>query len=148
MTAMDKHKFDLETSCLDVGLNRTGVRPSDALSLAEKIVSCPALRLSGIQAYAGHVQHIRAYGTRKQTSHQCLQEAVDIFRDLQATVPTCTTFSASGTGTFDIDLAIPEISSCPPTKRRYGYGKNLGFRLSAFCQRHLTAKARDMLMHW
>lgn len=95
---------------VDVGLNRTGVRPSDALSLAKQIVSCPTLRLLGIQAYAGHVQHIRSYDTRKQTSHQCLQKAVDIFRGLQATVSTCTIFSASGTGTFDIDLDISEIS--------------------------------------
>jgi D-serine deaminase-like pyridoxal phosphate-dependent protein len=95
---------------VDVGLNRTGVRPSDALALAGQIVSCPTLRLLGIQAYAGQVQHIRAYDKRRQTSHQCLQEAVHVFRNLQATIPNCTIFSASGTGTFDIDLAVPEIS--------------------------------------
>lgn len=95
---------------VDVGLNRTGVRPSDALSLAKQIVSCPTLCLSGIQAYAGHVQHIRSYDMRKHASHKCLQEAVHIFRTLQDTVSTCTIFSASGTGTFDIDPAIPEVS--------------------------------------
>jgi len=95
---------------VDVGLNRTGVRPSDALELAGQIASCQTLRLSGIQAYAGQVQHIRSYDTRRQASHQCLQEAVHIFRHLQATVSTCTIFSASGTGTFDIDLAVPEVS--------------------------------------
>ena len=95
---------------VDVGLNRTGARPSDALALAEQIVSRPNLYLRGIQAYAGHVQHIRSYEARKHTSRQCLQEAVSIFRDLKATIPTCTIFSASGTGTFDIDLAIPEVS--------------------------------------
>jgi D-serine deaminase-like pyridoxal phosphate-dependent protein len=95
---------------VDVGLNRTGARPSDALALAGQIVARPTLRLLGIQAYAGQVQHIRSYDTRRQTSHQCLQEAVHVFRDLQATIPTCTIFSASGTGTFDIDLAVPEIT--------------------------------------
>jgi D-serine deaminase-like pyridoxal phosphate-dependent protein len=95
---------------VDVGLHRTGVRPADALTLAEKIISSPNLRLQGIQAYAGQVQHIRSYDQRKISSHQCLQEAVDIFRQLQSSVPNCSIFSASGTGTFDIDLAIPEIS--------------------------------------
>lgn len=95
---------------VDVGLNRTGVQPPDALSLAEQINACPTLRLAGIQAYAGQVQHIRSYDVRKEASHQCLQEAVHIFRDLQAAVSTCTIFSASGTGTFDIDLTIPEVS--------------------------------------
>lgn len=95
---------------VDVGLHRTGARPSEALALAKQIVSCPNLFLQGIQAYAGHVQHIRSYDRRKHTSHQCLEDAVHIFRQLQASISTCTIFSASGTGTFDIDLAVPEIS--------------------------------------
>ena len=95
---------------VDVGLHRTGARPPDALALAGQIVACPNLRLRGIQAYAGQVQHIHAYDRRKHTSHECLQDAVHVFRDLQATLPACTIFSASGTGTFDIDLAVPEVS--------------------------------------
>ncbi|WP_413701610.1 hypothetical protein ACLKMH_08505 [Psychromonas sp. KJ10-10] len=89
---------------------RTGEKPQDALALAEKIVACPSLCLCGVQAYAGHVQHIHPYDIRKQTSLQCLQDAVHIFRKLKATVSTCTIFSASGTGTFDIDITVPEIS--------------------------------------
>ena len=95
---------------VDVGLHRTGARPPDALALAGQIVACPRLRLRGIQAYAGQVQHIRDYDRRKYTSQECLKEAVHLFRDLQATLPACTIFSASGTGTFDIDLAVPEVS--------------------------------------
>jgi D-serine deaminase-like pyridoxal phosphate-dependent protein len=95
---------------VDVGLHRTGVRPPDAPALAGQIISRPNLRLRGIQAYAGQVQHIHAYDRRKHTSHQCLKDAVDVFRDLQASILTCTIFSASGTGTFDIDLAVPEVS--------------------------------------
>lgn len=95
---------------LDVGLNRTGVKPEDALSLADQILSSSSLQLRGIQAYAGHIQHMCSYAQRKRTSHQCLLEAVQVFRELQTTVQSCTIFSASGTGTFDIDLAVPEIS--------------------------------------
>ncbi|MCB2148919.1 MAG: DSD1 family PLP-dependent enzyme [Deltaproteobacteria bacterium] len=95
---------------VDVGLHRTGVRPSDALALAGQILSRPNLRLRGIQAYAGQVQHIHAYDGRKHASHECLRDAVQVFCDLRATLPTCTIFSASGTGTFDIDLAVPEVS--------------------------------------
>lgn len=95
---------------VDVGLHRTGVRPTEALALAKRIVSSPDLRLLGIQAYAGQVQHIHAYEDRKQASLTCLQEAVCIFQRLRANVPTCSIFSASGTGTFDIDLAVAEIT--------------------------------------
>jgi D-serine deaminase-like pyridoxal phosphate-dependent protein len=95
---------------IDVGLHRTGVKTSDAPALAEKIVSCRSLTLRGIQAYAGHVQHIKSYEDRKQVSHKCLQEAIRIFHKLKTSFPTCTIFSASGTGTSEIDLAVPEIT--------------------------------------
>jgi D-serine deaminase-like pyridoxal phosphate-dependent protein len=95
---------------LDVGLHRTGVSPANALELASHILYHPTLRLRGIQAYAGQVQHIRSYEDRKIESHQCLQEAVSVFHELKAVAETCTIFSASGTGTFDIDLTIPETT--------------------------------------
>lgn len=95
---------------LDVGLDRTGVKPADALAVAEHIETCNNLRLRGIQAYAGHVQHISTYKERRETSLRCLDSAAQAFRDLEAAYKTCNIFSASGTGTFDIDLAIPELT--------------------------------------
>ncbi len=95
---------------VDVGLKRSGVLPSDIPALAERVRSRPNLRLRGIQAYAGHVQHLRPYHERRTDSLQCLQQAVPIFRELKATIPTCDIFSASGTGTFDIDIAVPEVT--------------------------------------
>lgn len=95
---------------LDVGLNRTGVTPSRALALAETVCSLSGLRLRGIQAYAGQVQHMGSYEERKKASLECLRDAVPVFVDLQSRVPTCDVFSASGTGTFDIDTAIPELT--------------------------------------
>jgi D-serine deaminase-like pyridoxal phosphate-dependent protein len=95
---------------VDVGLHRTGVSPAGALELAHYILSCEKLRLRGIQAYAGQVQHIGSYEARKTASIKCLQEAVLVFRELQANMETCTIFSTSGTGTFDIDLVVPEVT--------------------------------------
>jgi D-serine deaminase-like pyridoxal phosphate-dependent protein len=95
---------------VDVGLHRTGVSPGGALELAHSILASEKLRLKGIQAYAGQVQHIRSYEARKTASNQCLQDAVLIFRELRAQVENCTIFSASGTGTFDIDLVRPEVT--------------------------------------
>lgn len=95
---------------LDIGLHRTGVDASGALALAKQIAASPNLTLQGIQAYAGHVQHIESYEERKKTSIKCLQDAVSIFRELKTLIPSCEIFSASGTGTFEIDMAVPEIS--------------------------------------
>ena len=95
---------------VDVGLNRSGVQPAEAEGLANHILTSKNLRLKGIQAYAGQVQHIHGYDDRKRASHKCLQEAVPVFHKLQAASETCTIFSASGTGTFDIDLTVPEVT--------------------------------------
>jgi D-serine deaminase-like pyridoxal phosphate-dependent protein len=95
---------------LDAGLQRTGASLSAAPELAKAILTWPELRLKGIQAYAGQVQHIQAYAERQAASQTCLRAAAAVFRELQNLTPDCVIFSASGTGTFDIDLAIPELT--------------------------------------
>jgi D-serine deaminase-like pyridoxal phosphate-dependent protein len=95
---------------IDVGLHRTGVTPGNTKKLAEHIGSKPHLRLRGIQAYAGHVQHIKSYDERTKTSIHCLETAAAAYRDLQSNAPDIDIFSASGTGTFDIDLSIAALT--------------------------------------
>jgi len=51
---------------IDVGLGRTGVLPESAFELTGHISNSGNLRLKGIQAYAGFVQHIRSYLERKK----------------------------------------------------------------------------------
>jgi D-serine deaminase-like pyridoxal phosphate-dependent protein len=95
---------------VDIGLHRTGVRPADARGLADDILSRPALRLRGIQAYAGQIQQIHSFADRKAASLKCLRDAVPVFRALRDKSDACAIFSASGTGTFDIDLDVPEVT--------------------------------------
>ncbi len=99
---------------IDVGLHRTGVSPTVALELAAAIATREVVRLRGIQAYAGHLQHVSVYEERQRLSLDCLQDAVRVFRAMRDRYPNCTVFSTSGTGTFDIDLALPEITEIQP----------------------------------
>ncbi len=95
---------------IDAGLKRTGTKPSDAFKLAEYILSQKYLRLRGIQAYAGHIQHITSYNERRNASNKCLEEVIPIFNKLKSKVENFTIFSTSGTGTFEIDGDIPEVT--------------------------------------
>ena len=95
---------------VDVGLGRTGVVPQQALELAEHVAVLSQLRVKGIQAYAGQVQHIASYPERRRQSLACMQEAAALFNNLRRRNPSCTVFSGAGTGTFDIDLLIPELT--------------------------------------
>ncbi len=95
---------------VDVGLHRTGVPPAAAPALAAAIRRLPELRVRGIQAYAGHVQHIRDYAGRRQASIEALRPAAALFRELRKSEPDLDVFSAAGTGTADIDVAIHEVT--------------------------------------
>ncbi len=95
---------------LDVGQHRTGVPPARAAALAQKILESPHLRLRGVQAYAGHLQHIPRYADRKLASREALRQAAAVFRELQARTPSCDILSGAGTGTARIDLAVPELT--------------------------------------
>jgi D-serine deaminase-like pyridoxal phosphate-dependent protein len=95
---------------IDVGVQRTGVPPSRALELAERVLASQHLRLKGIQAYAGQVQHIQRYKDRKTASIGCMSQAAEVFRQLQAKEASCTIFSGAGTGTCEIDLEVAELT--------------------------------------
>ncbi len=95
---------------IDAGLKRTGVNPSDALRMGEYILSKKNLRLCGIQAYAGHLQHIASYSERRDSSQKSLEEIIPVFNELKSKADSCNIFSASGTGTFEIDSSMPEVT--------------------------------------
>lgn len=95
---------------LDVGLARTGAAPEAAPELADRILRSKTLQLRGIQAYAGQVQHMAEFAERKKASHECMQRAADLFGKLKDAAAGCTIFSGAGTGTFDIDIEIPELT--------------------------------------
>ena len=95
---------------IDAGLGRTGVKPSGALRLAEYILSQKNLRLCGIQAYAGHIQHIVSYNERKNASYKSFEQIIPVFNELKKEIEGFTIFSASGTGTIGIDNDIHEIT--------------------------------------
>jgi D-serine deaminase-like pyridoxal phosphate-dependent protein len=95
---------------IDIGLKRTGVAPANAIAFADHVISQRNFRLRGIQAYAGHVQHIKSYDDRKNKSLGCLAEAAAVFKKLRSKLGSSPIFSASGTGTHDIDLAVPETT--------------------------------------
>ena len=95
---------------IDVGLARTGVLPESTPELTGHITNSSNLQLKGIQAYAGFVQHIRSYPERKKASLECMHRAADLFCNLKEKERGCTIFSGTGTGTYDIDIQIPELT--------------------------------------
>lgn len=95
---------------IDGGLGRTGTPPASALELGQVISRLPGLQVQGIQCYAGHTQHISSFEERTRESLACMQKAAGVVREFREHGLPCAVFSGGGTGTYDIDCTIPELT--------------------------------------
>ena len=100
---------------LDPRLGRTGVRElKDAVKLADWIAADHrdggALRLVGVQHYAGQVMHIAGHAARRDKSLVCWKSAIAICDALRQAGHHLEIISGGGTGTYDIDCEVPEIT--------------------------------------
>jgi D-serine deaminase-like pyridoxal phosphate-dependent protein len=95
---------------LDVGDHRTGACAEQALGIARAIGKCPRLRLRGLQAYSVSGSHGADLAERKQISGDAFQTAVRV-RDLLVREGfPMEILSGGSTGTWDVDLALPEVT--------------------------------------
>lgn len=88
----------------DVGLHRTGAADDEQVALmARRIDDADSLRFAGLQAYAGHLQHVEDFGERAAAMGEQakrVQAAIDRLSQL-GLAPDIVT--GGGTGTHDID---------------------------------------------
>jgi D-serine deaminase-like pyridoxal phosphate-dependent protein len=96
---------------LDVGDHRTGI-PCDerAIELAQEIERNRNLVFGGLQAYSVSGSHTEGFETRKARSRAALGQAVQVRRRLLDVGLDATTLTGGSTGTWNIDLEIPEFS--------------------------------------
>ena len=95
---------------VNVGQERTGVPAAVAGDLGMRIASLPGLRVRGIQAYEGHLQHIYSLNERRdawRVSAARLLQAVETFtaRGLPVEI-----VSTAGTGTCAFAAELPEVT--------------------------------------
>jgi D-serine deaminase-like pyridoxal phosphate-dependent protein len=95
---------------LDPGMGRTGVNFQAALTLGRWVRDLPALCLRGVQCYAGHIQHVVSFGERFRLSQEWMKKAAEVFRQFQEAGLPAEIFTGTGTGTFEIDCLIPELT--------------------------------------
>ncbi|SKA01699.1 D-serine deaminase, pyridoxal phosphate-dependent [Chitinophaga eiseniae] len=111
---------------LNVGMNRTGIKPEGALDLYRYLYTLPGIQPVGIHAYDGHL-HDTDMATRKK---RC-DEAYGPVPVLQHAIVACglpePVIVAGGSPTFPIHAARPVIECSPGTFVfwDWGYGKNL-----------------------
>jgi D-threonine aldolase len=100
---------------IDAGQHRCGVATEDALfALVDAIGAQDALRFTGIQAYHGGLQHIRAYGERKAEAARTADCAARYVRALEARGLRCGIVTGGGTGTVEFDAASGVFTELQP----------------------------------
>lgn len=89
---------------VDVGLHRTGIAPGEpAVQLARRIAAAPELEFTGLQGYAGQLQHVPGFEDRRNQSLAALKLLGDTRDAIIAAGIACPIVSGGGTGTFNID---------------------------------------------
>ncbi|HVS63263.1 MAG TPA: DSD1 family PLP-dependent enzyme [Thermoanaerobaculia bacterium] len=92
---------------LDAGTHRTGATPgAEALALVERVAVSDGLRFDGLQAYAGHVQHVAGFERRRERSIAALDPCLETRRLVEAAGHEVRIMTGGGTGTFDIDCEL------------------------------------------
>jgi len=108
---LEKQGRDL--SCLidlDPGFHRTGVPLEYAGEFASALQTLPRIKIRGVQAYAGDLQHIQSFKERSELSSQALGKAAGIVDQLRLRGLEIDIFSVGGTGTAQIDANFPFVT--------------------------------------
>lgn len=89
---------------VDVGLKRTGAESlQSAVALAQKAAGSDTLILSGVQGYAGHLQHIKSFKERRAQSNEALRPLAVLKEQFESWGIAGGIVSGAGTGTYAID---------------------------------------------
>jgi 3-hydroxy-D-aspartate aldolase len=96
---------------IDVGGRRTGAQPGEAaVALARQIVRRGALRLRGLQGYAGHCAHVMGWGKRRDASLAAMAPLMETRALFEREGLPVEIVAGGSTGTHDIDVELSGLT--------------------------------------
>ncbi len=99
---------------LNVGMNRTGVEPENAMELCAEIVKLPSLRFMGLHAYDGHIDEIDLR-KRKEKCMNVYHRVLNLNENLLARGIKDIVCVMGGSPSFPIYAQLPEVECSPGT---------------------------------
>ena len=94
-----------------VGGRRTGVEPGEpALALGRLVSEQRALRLRGLQGYAGHCAHVMGWAARRTASHAAMTPLMETRARFEAAGLPMEVVAGGSTGTYDIDSELAGLT--------------------------------------
>jgi D-serine deaminase-like pyridoxal phosphate-dependent protein len=99
---------------VNVGQNRCGVAPEDALALADRIRGLERLRLVGLQGYEGNLQHVRDAEERRRLCDVSMGRLTGAAEKLRAGGHDIDVVTTGGTGTAEFCAAHEAVTEVQP----------------------------------
>jgi D-serine deaminase-like pyridoxal phosphate-dependent protein len=99
---------------VNVGQDRCGVAPEDALALADRIRELERLRLVGLQGYEGNLQHVRDPGERQRRCDGSMRRLAVAVQDLRDAGHMVNVVTTGGTGTAEFCARHEAVTEVQP----------------------------------
>ena len=99
---------------VNVGQDRCGVAPEDALALADWIAGLERLRLVGIQGYEGNLQHVRDPSERRRRCGESMARLASVAGWLRGGGHVVDVVSTGGTGTAEFCAEHEVVTEVQP----------------------------------
>jgi D-serine deaminase-like pyridoxal phosphate-dependent protein len=99
---------------VNVGQNRCGAAPDNALRLALEIRKLEQLRLIGVQGYEGHLQHDRSLEQRRNSGLAAMEKLGNVVIELENHGFEMRIVTTGGTGTYTFCAEHPRVTEVQP----------------------------------
>jgi D-threonine aldolase len=99
---------------LNIGMNRTGIPPEDALALIMKCLTFKSIEVKGLHAYDGHIRD-EDFSARKEKSDLVFQKVFDLQSKAEAATGKGFTIIAGGTPTYSVHAKRSGVECSPGT---------------------------------
>lgn len=99
---------------LNIGMNRSGLKPEHALDLAKTIVTVKGVKLIGLHAYDGHIRDTD-FAERKKNTDAGFKPVEALVEELKAVIDQPLQLVVGGTPTFPVHAARKNVECSPGT---------------------------------
>ena len=99
---------------VNVGMNRTGVMPADAIALYEQAQALTGINIVGLHAYDGHIRDVD-FNTRQKRCDEGFKQVTDLQQRLRHKFNAELTLVVGGTPTYSVHCLRSNVECSPGT---------------------------------
>ena len=111
---------------LNVGMNRTGIKPVNAFDLFDECESFKGINIIGLHVYDGHIRDTDV-DERKQKTDTAFEEVINLAEKIESSTQKKLKIVAGGSPTFPVHAQRKDVECSPGTFVFWDYGYKTQF---------------------